>query len=951
MRWPALTIVVVMLVAGCTDSAETADPASTMPTTPETVINADGIEVVTPVADPTPIDVSSAVRTGTLDNGLTYYARSNQSPGRGLSLRLVVNAGSLQQEVPESGVAHFLEHMLFNGTEQYPGNELTRELQNIGVLIGPDLNAYTSYDETVYSLELTSITDETVDFGFAVLAQWASAATLDQQATTAERGVVREEVRLRDEGPDGAIATVFDNAYLRGTAYEGREPGGRGDLVLATNADDVRRFYDRWYRPELMAVVAVGDLPVDRLEQEIKNRFSDLEPRGGDTPPRMEPEVPPIVIPITEVVSHPEVAAPFGSIDYSITAWDPGTVGGERLSLMQDVYALMIQNRLLDAVDRGAVELDDPGVGRFFQTRNQGFLGFHFDAPDLAEGTEFILSELRRLELSGFSNSEYERAAEQITTSLDQLLATAPSTSDSQYANGLAAHFLAGTQISSIADTHGRLTAALDEILASEVTNLFRWEMKRAAPIVIVVGSDASLLPVEADLQAAIEAAGIITAEGADAGDGPAIEVLMTRPELVEPVGTGPIDELGGFEWVFANGVTVRFIHSAISANQVDIHAVGQGGWSVLPEADAPLAVVASEAVIRSGVANYDRLAYRRFLAEVNTALFPFIDETSEGFFGSANSDDLEILFQRLYLTITAPRVEAPALRQTIDDADERRRLVETDTGAASQEALADLLYGGDRRFSLAPPDVSALTADRALDVYSRRFATVDDLVVAVVGDVGRREVATLAAAYLGTLPAGPADSWVDVRPPALDEVVRRDLLVGSGEATGSVSVLYPSDIVVDAATLVELQLLEQILDARLFDELREELGASYGGFVSAVTRLAPTEQIDILFFANVDPERVEETLAAVLAEAEDVSTNGPRAEELERARAVLQADFDLTNNFELIAMLLTEADEEILTYELRAKVLDAITAADLKALAAQVLPSDVRAEVVAIPA
>ncbi len=947
-----LLVVLALLAAACTSSPTESSPETTIapPASDDPVDGIDGTELVAPEVDATPIEPSSAVRIGTLDNGLTYYLRSNQAPGLGLSLRLVVNAGSLQQEEPESGAAHFLEHMLFNGTERYPGNELNRVLQSLGVLIGPDLNAYTSYDETVYSLQLSEITPDIVETGFSVVADWASAATIDQAATVEERGVVREEVRLRDEGSQGAISTVFDDAYSRGTAYESREPGGQGPMVLETDADQLRQFYDRWYRPDLMAVIAVGDLPLDALEEEVRDHFTDLTPRGIEAPERIEPVVSPIDESVTRVLSHPEVAAPFGSIDYSITTWGLGTVGGERLTLIQDVYALMIQNRLLDAVDRAEVELDEPWVGRFQETRHQSFLGFNFDAPDLAQGAEFILSEMRRLELAGFTDQEYQRAADQIAASLDQFLATAPSTNDFVYADDYVAHFLESAQISSASATHERLTAALDDITADEVSQVFRWELSQAAPIVIVVGSDPARLPTEADLKAAIDAATTTAADDNGSGDVPVIEELMVRPDPVEPFTTQGLDELEGAEWSYENGVTVRFIDSDITANDVELRARGQGGWSILDPEDGPIAFAATDAVSRSGVGEHDRLTYRRFLADASTSLFPFIDETSEGFVGFSATEDLEILFQQLYLLVTAPRVEGPALRQTLDDIDEDRRLVETDTWTASQAALADVLYDGDPRFAVASPDLSDLTEPEAVDIYQQRLGAVDDLVVAIVGDVRRAEVEELADAYLGTLPAGPGDTWANVRPPLITGPVRRDLTVGSGESTGAVSVLYPSEITVDATTKVELMVLEQILDARLFDQLREQLGVTYGGFVQASTRRAPTEGVELLLFANVDPGRVDEALATMLSVTKDIAANGPTAEELERARAVIQADFNLINNPQLLTMLLTDDDIRPLTPARRNTILPQITAANVQILATRVLPLDVRVEVTALP-
>ncbi len=956
-----LLLVIALLASACTDvyqTSESTDPtpeesgSTTAVADPDPIVTADGIEVPAPNPDPTPIEPSDDVRIGTLDNGLTYYVRSNQAPGSSLSLRLAVNAGSLQQEEPESGGAHFLEHMLFNGTENFPGNELARALERIGVQFGADLNAYTSFDETVYQLDLTSITDETIGIGFDVLADWAWAATIEQDATVAERGVVREEIRLRDEGADAVVSEAFNSAYLDGTVYEGREPGGRADLILETDAEQLRAFYERWYRPDLMAVIAVGDLPVDRLEEEILQRFDAFVVRSDGTE-RPEVTVAPIDEPITEIVADPELARTFGSIDFSLTTWDRTTIGGERLTLMQDLFSLMISNRLQDAADRGDVELDQPFATRFDQTRSQSFLGFNFEAPDLAVGTEYILTELRRLELSGFTDAEFDRARSEVSTGLDQLLSTARTTQDRSYADAYVANFLGTAEASSVEDTHERLSGALDQMTASDVTDLYRWEMSRAAPIVIMVGADEAELPTVAQLDEAVEAAANAVDDGEERSEELVIEALMEAPEPVDPVQENTIPELAGREWVFGNGITVRFVPSEIAANQVNLFAIAEGGWSLLEPDDGALAPYAVQAVAESGLGDFDRVSLRRFLAGSTTGLAPFIEETSEGFVGGAGVEDMEILFQRLHLAITDPAIDELALSETIDDADDRRRFADTDAGFATLNALADVRFESDPRFVLTPPDLDDLTARRALDIYRQRLGTVDDLIVVVVGDTDEADVAALAARYLGTLPTGSVgepDTWLDVRPDGLSGLVRRDVVAGSGDATGTVALLYPSEIEIDAETRIGLLVLEQIFGARLLDVVREELGASYGGQAVIDARVAPTEGVDVLLFANIDPDRGEEILDVIDAQAVDLAFNGPTAEEFARARSVLQGDFDLVGNGDFIEMLLTRPGEQVLTFQRRSRLLAALEPADVTALAALVLPRQTRAEIVTVP-
>jgi zinc protease len=351
-----------------------------------------------------------------------------------------------------------------------------------------------------------------------------------------------------------------------------------------------------------------------------------------------------------------------------------------------------------------------------------------------------------------------------------------------------------------------------------------------------------------------------------------------------------------------------------------------------------------------SGLGDFDRLTVRRFLAGSTASLGPYIDETTEGFFGQSGVEDLETLFQQLSLSVTSPRVSEVALSETITSADDQGRRVAGDAGTAAVNAVADARFDGDERFLLVPPPLADLTPERALDIYTQRLGKVDDLIVAIAGDVDSATVKELAEAYLGSLPAGEADTWADVRPDPVAEVIRRDIVAGSGTATGTVVVLYPSLFDVDASTRVELRVFEQIFNGRLLDVVREELGASYGGRAVTEAVVSPREGVDVLLFANIDPSRSDEILDVILAEANDLATGGPTAEELERARSVIQADYDLVNNPQLIQMMLTPPEEEILTYDRRAALLANVTADRIQALAATILPAEVRVEAVAVP-
>ncbi|MBT8215170.1 MAG: insulinase family protein, partial [Acidimicrobiia bacterium] len=275
------------------------------------------------------IPTDGDVVIGTLDNGLTYYIRENEAPGGRAQLRLVVNAGSLLEDADQRGGAHYLEHMMFNGTKAYPENELVRVLQRFGSEFGPDINAYTNYDETVYELQVPTDSRATLDTAVDVLYEWASQATIDPTEVELERGVVIEEWRLRSQGFWGRYFDEVDDILLGPTIYAGQDPLGTLGNLESLSSDALRRFYEEWYRPSLMAVVAVGDFDVDRMEESIRNRFGALEDPLG-APSRPLPTTEPLEQPTTLVLVDDELPNAFVELNYPLPVEDPSTIGALR---------------------------------------------------------------------------------------------------------------------------------------------------------------------------------------------------------------------------------------------------------------------------------------------------------------------------------------------------------------------------------------------------------------------------------------------------------------------------------------------------------------------------------------------------------------------------------------------------------------------------------------------
>ena len=880
-----------------------------------------------PEVDDTPIEVASDIRVGVLDNGLTYYVQSNDSPGSSVSMRLAVDAGAIDENPVGTGAAHFLEHMMFNGTEKYPGNTLDAALRAIGAEIGPDFNAYTNATETVYQIEVADSANN-VSTAFDVLAQWASAALITEEEVAAETPVIREEIRIRDETGDGLIGLAFENAYYAATPYEGIDVSGDAASVEALTAADLRAFYDTWYRPDNMAVIAVGDRSLDDLEDEIIEKFAGLEARGEIVE---APETSNFALrqdPYIETVIEPSFGDSYVSIDIPVRSWDSGTVGGRELELIENALGRMINNRLSEGVASGRIDLKRAGGGHFTWNRDLAFLGFNVDADDLVSGTEALMTELRASVQNPFTEAELARAVSALTARADQQLAQFGSVQDGDLANGLVAHFLSGADLSSVDDSHQMTIETLEGLDIDRVNEHYGWMMTGAAPIILVVGPDAERVGTVAEHLEALELASVAELDAFDDSI-EEIEELLAEPEPIEEDRQRNLEVSNGFELEFDNGMRVLFQHSAISEGQVLLVSESPGGRIELSNADGAVAASAVAAVSTSGLGPWEPIQMRRYLADRDVSLTPYVADFSEGFSGSAATSDLETLFEMLHLSVIEPRVDEVPFAQELERARDRVERGLLDSATAASIALSDARTGGGALVA-APTNaqLDSLTEADAQRIYQDRFSSLDEHVIVIVGDVDEDVVIDLARTYIATLPDPRTD---DPELPALPDSVGARLEAGSGTASGSYRLLYVADFDNDdIETRVLAEVAERILDDRLFTVIREELGASYGGR-AAIDFSDPGGHFELLVSVDGDPGRIDEIADTITDEIEILRSGGLTNNDFNEAIAILDAEFGFINNAFIIESLFDEASgEEIINRRDQRRALDSISADDV---------------------
>jgi zinc protease len=957
----AMFSVALTFLAGCTSSADLESSNDVFTSTTATdgqvggVVGDTATDIppgVPPIIDDTPLPVDSEIRIGTLENGLTYYLRRNDAPGQKLSVRLVVNAGSLQQVEPTDQIAHFTEHMLFNGTAKYPGNSLDAELGSLGAQIGPDLNAYTSFDETVYQLEV-SLEGANAETAFTVLGEWSGNATMDPTEVANERGVVREEFRLARERAGAAVQQRFEEVYFDRTPYEDRSPIGTEEQIISTTEADTRAFYDRWYRPDNMAVVAVGDLSLDDLEEFVSDTFADLERRGDEHPPREEPVIDMGTSRVVDVLADPSVDGTFISVDYRTPSRNPGTYGGEQLNQWEFLISTMITNRVNEAITSGTSSLVRGGGGPFSQTRRMSFIGFNLDGADLAQGTGEFLSLMKTLERDGFTESELQRAREQEIAALDQELAQLGTRQDSQWADLYSQHFLGGADASKASDRRDRVAALVKTTTTQDLSGYFRWLMEMAQPLVIVVGPDASDLPSVEELTAVVDAA-VATAD--ENREVVAIDELMAPPDPVDISSERSLEAAGGQEWTFENGSKVIFAESQIAEGTVNLFGLSKGGWSLLPGSDQPLLEPAVSMVATSGVGDLSKVAMDRFLADKVVGVMPFVYETGEGIQAEASPDDLEIAFQLVHLFLTQPRVDESAFNRVIVQKTEELRAVQNQPQVAANRALGEAINDDepDRNPLLDRAELDTLTPEKSLALYRSRMAGVDDLVLTVVGDANESDVEDLARRYIGTIPSRPADTFIDLLDPRDPGVITVQEMAGPAGGAGILTMLFNSPAEFDDSDRIHAEILQAIMEERLFTRIREQLGASYnGGFASVGFIDEPDNESQLYINVAGDPDRLEEIRDTLLSELTELDTSGPSTDEFERAVAKIVDNYNFISNGDIIDQLIEESTQDgpVLTNQAGFNIAVDTRRSDIARLAGRVIDTGSWIEVFVTPA
>ena len=904
------------------------------------------------------LELDTEITVGELPNGLRYLIQNNGAPGSQAQLRLVVEAGSVNEAAGAEGSAHFLEHMMFNGTTRFPDNEMIPVLESFGASFGADVNAYTTYEETVYLLEVPARDAETLQLGLDVLREWASEATIEQDAVVAERGVVREEARRFTENVSGRLGNAIREVLFAETDFLGHNPIGTNDVIENMDADVLREFYEKWYRPELMTVIAVGDFTPSLMEERIIETFSNLEAATEPEDFVFDRGSGPLPEPVYDVVIDPEIQRSEVEMLWRTGTEPAVTAAGVREIAVAEIASSMLNSRLFEELqgDSGLLLTANANTSPLTPEHRLFTMVAGADPGDLGEAAERLLTAIEQARQHGFSQAEVDRAVSDLQARVDQALDEGDTRQDVTIADELVEYALRGVPVMSPQEGH-RITTDVLASLTSADAQRYLFDVLETDPYVLVTGpaADAELLPSLDSMVEVYEGTIGRSVPPRDSTEGDLIE-LMARPEQAEIINEAYFNGIDTTVVTYANGARLAYRRSTITENFVQMRGVSPGGFFAADGPEVPLLSSTPRLVAGSGFESVDVVTLDRLLSGALVSVGTEIGRAEEVVWGEAASSDIELMFQTAHLLMTEPTITDLQVRQF----DEGVRPLASDPGATPRLAadleLWRLRYGDSPWFRLLPTveDLDALDPELQLQAYKERFSNAGDFTFLVVGDFNAAELVSLGASYLGTLPDdGRRDETIDRDPGVPEENLVATVNAGLGDQ-GRVRINWESPYDFSLRGDVTADVLELVVNARLRDLLREELGASYAPDAALTVLSEPKPWIDTIIEVESDPERVGEVSEVIQSELDRIRAGELDAQYVELAIAQVSEQYRFFSNndwLDLMHLYTANPDRDSTEFRSRSDVAESLTLDDIVAAAQVTFPEQRSVEVRLVPA
>ena len=842
-----------------------------------------------------------AVRTGQLENGMKYYIRHNDKQKGLADFYIIHNVGAIQEDDNQQGLAHFLEHMAFNGTNNLPGKMLIEWCEKVGIKFGANLNAGTSWDYTQYLIKDVPVSRQgVVDTAMLILHDWSHFITLDHDEIDKERGVIQEELRTRDGASWRSTINLLKTLF-KGTKYEHRNLIGHLDGLQSFTYDDIKSFYDKWYRPDYQAVVIVGDIDAEKVEAQVKSLMADIPAPAADAATKEVIIVPDNKEPIVSIFEDPEMLESEISLFIKRPAlpdYVRNTVQAEMLSLINSLGGTMANARLSEIAMKPNAPFTNAHIGNggvgICPTLDGLTVGVGTKDGELMKGFEAALVELERIRRHGFTEGEFERAKAQVLRREEQAYNNRNDRMNGQYVNRYLSAFRRNSAFPDAELEWKMDSAIIAQLPLVAINQTFASYITDHNNVVIVNApkKEGVVNPTEVQILEAI--AKVKGSEIAPYQDNTVKEPLIApnaklKGSKVKKSGANAT--LGTTEWTLKNGVKVVVKPTTFKADEVQIQMVSQAGISCLSDEDYNTGKYLSLVTSQMGLSKFSATELRKQLSgkSASTAVAP--DDYTTAVYGNGSPKDLETILQLLYLRFTDPRFNEDDFNTVLGQYISYVENITTNPDyVASSEQLKSLYGNNPRRQQISTEVLKSINFDRVAPIYRQLLSNAADFTVYIVGNVDLATLKPLVEKYIGSLPAKKkkltkrVDDGVRY---ATGEVIN-DFKAPMQQPKVSVCRFYTGDIEFNLENTVTATFLKDILRSRYTTSIREEKGGTYGVSVgcSVDPYYTPTYQFAIQFDTN--ETMADELSEIVVAEIKELAANGPKAEDLNKVREYL---------------------------------------------------------------
>jgi zinc protease len=831
------------------------------------------------------------VKKGVLSNGLTYYIKNNGKPENKVELRLVIKAGSILEDEDQLGLAHFMEHMNFNGTKNFKKNELVDYLQSIGVKFGAHLNAYTSFDETVYILPIPSEDPEKLEKGFQILEDWAHNALLTEEEIDNERGVVLEEYRL-GKGANERMMQEYLPKMLYGSKYAERLPIGTKENLENFSYESLRRFYKDWYRPDLMAVMAVGDVDVATLEAKIKEHFGNI-PMPENPKPRQEFDLPNhketfIAIESDKEASFSQVQVMFKDQD---NAMPDKTLEQYRASMVESLFSQMLNNRLQELTngEKPPFVFGYSYHGGTYVKSKEAYQSVAMTKEDgQLNAFKTLLEENQRVKQHGFFEGEFERAKKDIMARMEKTFKDKDKMESNRIVGEYVRNFLEDEPMPGIEWEFDFYKQQIPKISLAEVNALADGYIKNENRVVILTGPEKEGLTsvTEAQIKQILNDTENKKLEPYQ-DEAVASSLITALPKAGSISDYKTNEKLGTTTLTLSNGAKVTYKVTDFKNDEILFDAFSFGGSSLYSDEEYLATVNANGGLTEAGVNGFDKVEMGKMMSGKIVRVRPSIRTYSENMSGSASPKDFEDMFQLIHLYFTALNKDDKAFNSYLAKQKSFLGNMMSNPQTYFSVKMGEFMYGENPRYTgfPTPEKMDAANYDLAYEKYKERFADAGDFHFYFVGNINEKQLVDYASKYIANLPGKNSNETYKVSEFRPLTGQHEKIIKKGTDPKSAVRITYHGPTEYDAKENFELKTLGEILTIKLIEQLREEEGGVYGVGARGNISKMPYGWYRFNISFPCGPENVDKLKTAALAEVQKLIKDGPTQKDLDKVK------------------------------------------------------------------